>query len=303
MQRSWKFIVTPLACAALAACGGGGEAKKPSGQVVATVDGEEITSLELRSELEGVSFPDAKARKAAEQRALQMIIARKVFAKAATDQKLDKTPEFALQEERAQEGLRAQALQQSIIKGVPDPTREEAESFVASNRDLFAERKIFTVDQMRIARPTDPKVMADFQPLKTFEEVEAMLNAKNIRYQRGVDQIDARGTNPKMVQAIANLPPGEVFVLPMGQVVLINRVRETRVEPFTGEPATKYALELLKNQRRQETVGRQLGGLLKTAQPKISYNKAYEPPKPPAKSAAPAAKPAGEAKAPATSGT
>lgn len=292
MQKSWKLILTPVMCVTLTACGlGGGGGKKPTGQVVATVDGEEITSLELRNELDGMTFPDAKARKVAEQRALQMIITRKVLAKAAKEQKLDKTPEFALRLQRGEENLLAQTLQQTITKNVPDPTREEAESYVAANRNLFAERKIFGVDQIRIARPTDPKLMAEFEPLKTFEEVEAMLKSKNIQYQRGVDQIDARGTNPKLIDAIANLPPGEVFVLPMGQLVLINRVRETRTVPFVGDPAVKFALDMLKNQRRQDTVNRQLGGLVAAAQPKISYNKAYEPVKPPpAKAAAPALK-------------
>ena len=54
---------------------GGG---KPTGQVVATVDGEEITSLQLRAELGNFSSRDPNIMKAAQQQALQRIILRRL---------------------------------------------------------------------------------------------------------------------------------------------------------------------------------------------------------------------------------
>lgn len=294
MKLSWKYGLISMACVALAGCGQGGGKAEPTGQVVATVDGDEITMLELRAELEGASFPNAKARKAAEQQALQMIINRKIIAKAATEQKVDETPEFALQEQRALEALRAQALQQKILKAVPAPTKEEATRFMAAHPDIFSERKIYAVNQIRIARPTDPALMADFQPLKTLAEVEALLKSKGINYQRGTDRLDAVGTNMNLIEAIAKLPPGEVFVLPMGQLVLISEVKDTQVVPFTGERAAKYALSMVEQQRKQEALSRQMAGLLKQGASTVKYNKAYQPPKPakpPAKGAAPASTP------------
>jgi peptidyl-prolyl cis-trans isomerase C len=120
--------------------------------------------------------------------------------------------------------------------------------------------------------------LKDFEPLKTLDEVEAMLRAKGINYQKGVDTLDATTIPSQLVQAIVALPPGEVFVLPTGQVVLINRVRETRVEPYTGEAAVQHAINLLKNQRTQEAVMKQMAALVKQAEGEVRYNKAYAPP-------------------------
>lgn len=286
MQTKYKYGLIPLACLALGACGMGND-KEPTGQVVATVDGEEITLTQLRAELAGVSAPDPKARKAAEQQALQAIINRKIISKAAEEQKLDKTPEFAIEEQRVLENLKASALQKRVVESIPEPTREEASRFMAANPHVFAERKIYSVDQIRIATPRDAKAMAEFKPLKTLEEVEALLKAKGINYQRGVDRIDAVGSNPKLIDAIANLPPGEVFVVPSGAVVLINRIRETRVQPFTGDPAIKYAIQAMKAQRTQEALAKQFGALIREAQSTVKYNKQYQP--------APAKAPVGKA--------
>lgn len=278
MRTKWIYGLLPVACIALGACDMlKGEAKAPTGQVVATVDGDEITVAELRAELAGMNISDPQARKSAEQRALQMIVNRKILAKAAEEQKLDKTPEFAMQEQRAMESLRANALQERIVESVPAPTRDEARTFMAAHPHMFGERKIFVVDQIRTPMPRDQQFIKDLEPLKTLEEVDALLKSRNIAYQRGTDRIDALGSNPELVSAIVKLPPNEVFVVPGGQLLLINRIRETRVEPFTGDTALKAATEMLRRQRIREAVEKQFSGLVKQAESTVRYNKAYDP--------------------------
>ena len=106
------------ACVSLGACRlphlGGDAPKEPSGQVVAVVDGREVTLRELRAELTGVSFPNAQARKFAERAALQAIIRRRLVAMAAHDQGLDKTPDFALSKQRAMDILLAETMQAKL---------------------------------------------------------------------------------------------------------------------------------------------------------------------------------------------
>jgi hypothetical protein len=80
-----------------------------------------------------------------------------------------------------------------------------------------------------------------------------------------------------------------VFLYPGANgVLLVNQIRETHVVPFEGDQATKYALAVLKRQRTQEAVARQLRQIV-TAQAKtVRYNDAYKP----TPSAAPTTKPA-----------
>ena len=49
MQRARGLFLAAAACALLAGCGN----KTPTGQVVATIKGKEVTSAELNSELNG----------------------------------------------------------------------------------------------------------------------------------------------------------------------------------------------------------------------------------------------------------
>ena len=89
MKLKWTHGAALLACIALSGCGMIGGDKAPKGQVVATVNGEEITVTELNRELAGAAPANPAERKAAEQAALESIITRKLVAQASKDQNLD----------------------------------------------------------------------------------------------------------------------------------------------------------------------------------------------------------------------
>jgi EpsD family peptidyl-prolyl cis-trans isomerase len=274
-------LVAAAGCVAVAGChfpGLGGGHKAPTGQVVANVDGREVTLRELNAEMGTAAYPDPKTRKAAEQAALRNVVARIVLADAARQQGLDKTPDFALQKQRAIDSVLAQELQQKLITSVPQPSKEEAQAFVSSHPDVFLERKVFVLDQIRMPRvPLD--VLKSLEPLKTMEDIEAVLVKDKIPHQRGDATLDAVGVDPRLVEFVLKLPPNEVFVLPGNDGLLVNRVKETRVVPFTGDVATQYATKWLTRQRTQEAVSKAFSQYLKAAEAKIQFNKDYVPPK------------------------
>jgi EpsD family peptidyl-prolyl cis-trans isomerase len=264
---------------------GGGKPPAPTGQVVAKVGDREITLRELQAEMGNASPSDPKARKAAEQVALSNI-GRIILADAARAQGIDKTPDFDIDRKRALDNLLAQELQQKLAARTPPPSRLEAQDFVNAHPDIFAERKVFTVDQIRMARPSDPSLLKTLEPLKTLEQVEAALTAAKIPYQRSGGTLDAVGADPRLVEEILKLPPNEVFVIPGGTGLLVNQVRETRVIPFIGDQAVDYALQYLTRQRAQESVQKAINELLAAQAGKVQFNKDYAPQKPPGQAAA-----------------
>jgi EpsD family peptidyl-prolyl cis-trans isomerase len=278
MSRAAAVGVLALAAAlSLSACHG--KAKVPTGQVVATVDGDEITLREVNAELAAYNFPDEKSRKTAQQQALRAVLNRHILAKAARERGLDKTPDYALMKQRAEDVALVQEMENSISKSVPQATREEASRYVIDHPDLFAERKIFLVDQVRVRQPLDPKISAQLKPMSSLDQVIALFTQNNIQFTRNSDKIDAIGNDPKFIEQIVKLKPTDLFTVPVGQFLVINHVRETQVQPFTGDQAVNYATELLTRQHRQEAVLRDYQSVLQKAQAKITYAKDFTPPK------------------------
>jgi peptidyl-prolyl cis-trans isomerase C len=275
MHLKRSFVLAASVCLVLSACGS--KNKTPTGQVVATVDGKEITAIDLRNELGNFTTPDAKVRKAAEQQALGGIISRKLLAAAAQKAGVDKSPGFAQQVERAKEVLLVQSWEAQIAKAVPEPSREEATKFVTDNPTMYAGRKLYEVDQLRFPRPTDSTVIKEIQPLKTLEEVSAVLKSHSIPVRTSQDQIDPLNLDPRVFDQIIKLPPGEVFLMPAGNAVIANRIRDSKDAPLTGDAALKHATAYLKAQHAREALQRQFGGIVQGGKAKVKYAKAYEP--------------------------
>jgi EpsD family peptidyl-prolyl cis-trans isomerase len=275
----------------------------PKGQVVATVNGEEITTMELNRELGGFVSKDPAVMKAAQQQALQQIIMRDLLTQKAKAEKLDKSPDYTLQVRRGEETLLAQLYQRKLAAAVATPTRDDAASFVASHPTMFAQHRILIVNQVA-ARPGGKIKPDQFKALKTLEEVKALFDAQGVPYRENVTTVDTLNTDPRMIEQIDKLPPGEVFIVPQNGVLTFNRLEQAKALPIRGDVAENYALGVLRNQKAQDLVRTKMIALRSGAEKSIVYNPAYKPAKPftpppaPGATSAPATTPAPAAAAP-----
>jgi peptidyl-prolyl cis-trans isomerase C len=259
----------------LSACGPGAP-KTPTGQVVATVGSREITQRELRLEMGSFKARNPEEQKAAEQDALKRIIQRVILADEARAQGLEKDPNFVLLSQRGIDTLLIHLLETRIAASVPSPTVEEAEQYQQTNPNLFANRQILDLDQIRFAKPQDPQFLKKLEPLKSLDDVAAFLKQQNIGFQRGPNTMDATGQNPQLLKAILALPPGEVFLLSNQSEVFVNQIREARPVALVGENATKFALNSLKEEHIQDAVARRIKAIVSKDAGLVRINKQFD---------------------------
>ncbi len=296
-----------MAMLALSACDKG--AKKPEGQVVATVDGKEVTVHELNAELATIPNRGGDApRKLVESVALARVIERKMLSNEAEKQKLDKSPQFLIAKQRTDEGLLVQALQADIQRKVGPTTREAAQKFVSDNPQVFGDRKVFTLDQIQFLRPANIDQLG-LKDAKTMADVERILIDANIEYRRAPTQIDSLTVNPALTNEIIKITStsnGEPFMFadqPQGApapVIYVNNVTATKSQPFTGEKAISYVQNVLQRQTIQKSLVDALKKYNDEYKSKIVYAKGYGPPVFPKAPVAPAAATPAPAAAPAT---
>jgi EpsD family peptidyl-prolyl cis-trans isomerase len=250
----------------------GGE---PKGQVVATVGGEEITALELRSELGGFSSKDPKIMKAAQDQALQQIIVRDLLAQRAREQKIDKTPLYTVQVRRGERTLLAQIYESKLFSNVAPPTRKEAETYIANNPDKFANRRIYVVDRVLVAASgTIPK--DKIPSIASLEQLKGLLEAQATAYQEVISVVDSLNTSADTLKTMDGLPAGEVFVFQQGNALAFNRIIQTKEAPFRGDVALAFASDQLRKSQAEDFVRSQIIGLRRAAEANISYAKGYK---------------------------
>jgi hypothetical protein len=188
--------------------------------------------------------------------------------------------------------LLVESWQKTLVDAVPEPGPEQVRQYIAGHPELFANRKVYIVDQLRMQGTNDQKLLADLKPLKTLEDIAKLLQARGIRFEAARGALDSLELGSNIVLQIDKLPAGDIFVLPINNQMVANKILETRVAPVPDAAAQKLAARAIKAQQAQDSVRRMFGSVV-TNHPgtKIVYNQAYTPP--PAKASTPAQPAAG----------
>jgi peptidyl-prolyl cis-trans isomerase C len=276
----------------LSGCGKGGDDEIEKGQVVATVDGKDVTIHELNAELQGAQLPqniNPEQRKQVEQAALQQVVNRRILADIARERGLDKTPMYLLQERRAEDQLLVQMLQRQMSSAVKQPTQDEIATFIAQNPDLFAERKIFTVDQIQFEAPRDPTILKKYEPFTTMDQVAEQLKQDGLQARRAPATLDVATANPQLVQQVLKMKREEIFIIPAGRVMVANKITDTKVQPLSGREAQQLAAGMIQQRKFADLLKRDLEPKVKKAESEVKYQAGFSPPKPAAAAATPAA--------------
>jgi EpsD family peptidyl-prolyl cis-trans isomerase len=278
MNRILAAGLASAALIALAGCNRGGTESAPTGQVIAKVGGQEITQRELTAELNGFTSQDEATTKKAQEAALQAIVNRKLLAHAAKEAGIEKSADFQLMQHRADELMLAQAYEQQIASKLPKPSQQEVQQYIAQHPNTFAQRKIFVLDQIKIPRSTDRKILDRLKPLHSNDEVEQALLSAGVDYAREPATLDASTAPPALTDQIVRIGSTEPFVLPSGNSITINQVKESRTVPFTGAPATELAQKALMSDRVSKAIKARMDELKKAAGG-VQYQAGYAPPK------------------------
>jgi peptidyl-prolyl cis-trans isomerase C len=277
--RKFGLVATVALGVALAGC-----SKKPTDQVVAIVNGEEISLPELNAELGNAQVPPGVDKKLVQQQLLQRLVDRRLLAQAAKDQGLDRDPAFIVEQRRVNESLLVEKLAKRTNDTIPVPTAAEIDKFVAGNPSLFAGRQLYSVDQIAFATPADPTKLKALEPAKTMAEVSAVLQQLGIQSQRANRVVDSATVPPEQMQKILSLPKGEPFVVPSNGQVTVNVIVGARAEPLPDTQARAMAVRALRSQSLAKLGEARLKEA--RAKAKIDYQAGFAPPAKPGEPAA-----------------
>lgn len=262
-----------LVGASLTGCGGKDSA--PEGQVIARVGDQEITLSELNSELIANNLGKRADDKSVTKTMVERLVARKLLVEAARDSGLDKTSEYVLSRQRTEENELAGLAQRQMMSQVKPPTRAEAEKFIKENPGTFDDRKLLVLEQIRFLQPANANDVKLIEKAKSLDQVAELLKQNAIRFERVPTVLDTTSINAQLAERIDDLPPGEVFVISNGQMVLANVIREKQPAAIPQEARVQYASQLIQQQRFAQGIQAQVEKLKKSA--KVSYQKGYDP--------------------------
>lgn len=287
-----RLLCTTLIAAAalgLTACGG---KDKKSGQALASVNGEEVTAMQLNEEVQRSGASQAQAQQPAfGKQLLEGLIDRQLVVNAAVQEKIDRDPQVVRAIERAKALLIAQAYMQKKVGTVAKPTPTEVSEYFTKHPELFSNRKQFDMRQLVLASADlSPALKAAIDGAKSLDEVAAYMDSHNIKFGRNQVAHTSADLPPELSSKLLAMQKGQLFIIKEGERSVIVMLSDIKDAPVTQEMANAQIEQYLFNTKNKEAAAAELARLRAAA--KIEYmNKAAEEGKA-ADAAAPVAKPA-----------
>nr|WP_314539808.1 EpsD family peptidyl-prolyl cis-trans isomerase [uncultured Massilia sp.] len=264
-----------LVAASLSACGEKAKEKKP-GQALASVNGEEVTVLQLNEELQRAGVQPAQ-QDAASKQLLQVLIDRQLLQEAAAKENLDRDPKVMQAIDRARSLIIAQAYLQKRIGTPAKPTPTEVETYYNEHPQFFSNRKQFSMNELVVAaNDLTPELRAAADSAKSLEEVAVWLDAHKIRYGRTQVTRSTADVPPQLSSKLLGMPKGQLFVVKEGQRAMFISVAEVKDAPVSLQVAQAQIEQFLMKKKNQELASGELQRLRTDA--KIEYlNKSMMP--------------------------
>ncbi|KKO65126.1 hypothetical protein VM94_01178 [Janthinobacterium sp. KBS0711] len=275
-----------LAVAGLSACG---NKEKKAGQALASVNGEEITVLQLNEEMQRANVPVAQQEVASKQ-LLESLIDRQLLQNEAAKDKTDRDPKVVQAVERAKALIVAQAYMQKRIGAIARPSKQEVEEYFQKNPQFFTERKQFDMRELVIATTDmNDKLKAAMDAAKTLDDVAAWLDTNKVKYARTQLSRTSADLAPELSTKLLSMPKGQLFIIREGDRTLLISLADIRDNPVNLAQAAPQIEQFLFNKKNKDAADTELKRLRAAA--KIEYlNKEGAPAS--AVASAPAAAPA-----------
>jgi EpsD family peptidyl-prolyl cis-trans isomerase len=228
--------------------------EKVATQAAAKVNAEEITVHQINNVLARTPNIPPDALETTKREILEKLIDQEVAKQAAIEKKLDRSPTVMQTIESARSEILARAYVESIATAVPKPTPDEIKKYYADHPELFAERRIFNLQELTVpsTEGIGTKLQEQVAKSRSLEDVATWLTAQNIKFtaSRGVRAAEAIPL--KLLADLQATRTGEMKVIPAGAGVSIFRVVAVQAAPVNETAAAPRIAQFLFNQRASE---------------------------------------------------
>lgn len=270
-----RFLPSALALSltlGLAACDGK-DWKKPAGPVAARVNAVEIpvqqVDFVLARTVAATTSPDQGPK--IRREILDKLVDQQLAVEQALEKKLDRSPAVLMAIEAARREILARAYYEQLTAGLGKPTPEEAQKYYAEHPQLFAERRIYNIQE--IVLPASAGVAARLDEMlaagKPMTEIAGWLKDKGIKFVAASATRPAEQLPLELLPRIHALKDGQGLVIDSVQNTTVMRVLASQSVPVTEAAALPRIQQFLGNQRAAAAAERELKQL--KAKAKITY--------------------------------
>lgn len=226
---------------ALASCGKAdlNEDRKASGQIVAKVNGDEISVHQINSAIARSNAIAPEAAKQAAAQTLERIIDQELLVQQALKNKLDRDPQVMQALEEAKRQILARAYVEWAVAASSTENSEEIRKFYQDNPALFERRRIYRVHELAVVAPQEKldALKAATAEAKSLEDVAGWLKAQKLAFQAAVSVWPAEQIPLNILARVLEMREGQIAVIPTSRGVSVLQLLQAQEASLSEQQA------------------------------------------------------------------
>lgn len=268
LNFAFTLLLTAAVFLLVAGCGN----KDPeTAIVVVKVDDAEISLRQLNTALAKAKDISPENISHAKLEILNALVNEQLAVNLAMHEKLDQKPEVigAIQASRNQ--ILARVAMDKILADIPKVSEEDANKYYADHPALFSERRIFTVQEISLARSTAGmnKIRAQVTAAKRMEDIATWLKDNDVEFTMGTSTLPAEQVASEVLPQLLAFREGQIGLFESRDTYTITRLVASRVQAIPSAKAFADIMTMLSNQRAAKAI--QQANLDLKAKAKLEY--------------------------------
>jgi EpsD family peptidyl-prolyl cis-trans isomerase len=265
-----KHVILSIALLFITSCSDADNEKPAATQIVAKVNDDEISVHQLNNSM--AQMPQIAPENLANVRMdlVGKLVNEQLAVQQAISLKLDRSSEVMMQIEAARREILTKAYLKQLVSALPKPSTEDAQKFYDAHPELFAERRIFNLQQITIPSPHPP--VAEIKKLtsdKNMTDIVTALKENKIVFTAGAATRAAEQIPLTTLTTITKTEEGQINIIESPQAITIVRVEASQLAPLPQESALQRIPQFLMNDQAKLAINEKLTQL--KASSKIVY--------------------------------
>lgn len=270
LHAFWALIPLVLGVVIAGGCKKAEDAKVAT-QVVAKVNADEITVHQVNYILARTQNVTPEGAAQAKREILNRLIDQQLARQQAIEKKLDRSPNVVQTIETARNEILARAYLEQIAAAQPKPTAEEVKKYYAEHPELFAQRRIFSLEEL-VVQPKEglaAGLREQAAKARSTQDVAAWLKSQDARFAANRGVRSAEQIPLELLPKLQAMKDGEIRLIEAGDRLYVFRVVATKAAPVDEATAAPRIQQFLFNQRSSEAVAKEMKQLKEKA--RIEY--------------------------------
>ena len=248
------------ALALAAGCGKKDQQAKAATQVAAKVNGNEITVHQVNNILAQNKNITPEAETKAKREILAKLINQELAKQQAMTKKLDRSPNVMQVIEASKSEILARAYLEQIAAAQPKPTAEEVKKYYTEHPELFAQRRIFNLEEI-VVQPKEG--LADglrekAAKARSMQEIAAWLKSQDAKFAESRGVRAAEQIPLELLPKLQTFKDGEIRLIEADGRLQVFRVVATKAAPVDEATAAPRIEQFLFNQRSKEAIVKEM---------------------------------------------